>query len=245
MLIHYLIGGRGWIANSLAKQSISTDQILVVAGRGRPDYECIYHHVDISLNSSPVILLDSLIEVCDSYSPSKVAITLNSFTVPGVEDELIYPRYEVIFEEFLRLIFNYLDSSSRYQQLAMSIVVISSVFGQRSPNPLNYNQTPPEPPSASYGAAKAYLDQLIRFYAVNKSSSEPERRFNSLALGFMLKPKSIANSAFATSCVSRIPISRFGLPEDAGNALSFLHSDASGFINGISLLCDGGTSCLV
>lgn len=245
MLIHFLIGGRGWIGPSLANQSISAEQILVVAGRGKPDYECIFREVDISLNSSPAMLLDSLIRMCDSHNPSKVAITLNSFTVPEIGGRLTQPRYEVIFEEFLRLLFNRLDGCSRYRQLAISVVVVSSVFSRRSPSPLNYDQNPPAPAPASYGAAKAYLDQLIRFYAVNRSSCEPERRFNSLVLGFILKPNSVANSAFASSCIARIPVSRFGSPEDVGNAVSFLHSDASGFINGISLVCDGGSSCLI
>lgn len=39
----------------------------------------------------------------------------------------------------------------------------------------------------------------------------------------------------------RIPVRRLGKPEDVASAVAFLMSDEAGFINGTSIVLDGGT----
>lgn len=43
-----------------------------------------------------------------------------------------------------------------------------------------------------------------------------------------------------TDITNRVPMARFAMPEDVGEAIAFLASDAAAFINGVSLPVDGG-----
>jgi NAD(P)-dependent dehydrogenase (short-subunit alcohol dehydrogenase family) len=38
----------------------------------------------------------------------------------------------------------------------------------------------------------------------------------------------------------RVPVGRIGTPEDIGNAVALLCSDAAAYINGVGLIVDGG-----
>ncbi|MDG2941618.1 SDR family NAD(P)-dependent oxidoreductase [Exercitatus varius] len=46
--------------------------------------------------------------------------------------------------------------------------------------------------------------------------------------------------AFADKCAAEIPVGRVGRAEEIGDAVVFLGSEASSFINGINLVVDGG-----
>jgi NAD(P)-dependent dehydrogenase (short-subunit alcohol dehydrogenase family) len=45
---------------------------------------------------------------------------------------------------------------------------------------------------------------------------------------------------FFRATIDRIPLSRWGDPEEIAAAITFLASDASAYITGITLLVDGG-----
>ena len=45
---------------------------------------------------------------------------------------------------------------------------------------------------------------------------------------------------FAEKCATEIPVGRVGRPEEIGDAVVFLASGASSFIDGVNLVVDGG-----
>lgn len=53
-----------------------------------------------------------------------------------------------------------------------------------------------------------------------------------------MTPEQVA--AFAEKCAEEIPVGRVGKSEEIGDAVVFLGSDASSFINGVNLVVDGG-----
>ncbi|WP_298291452.1 SDR family NAD(P)-dependent oxidoreductase [Novosphingobium sp.] len=69
-------------------------------------------------------------------------------------------------------------------------------------------------------------------------------RINAVCPGWIkteMDEKDMGSGAYDdTDIVNRVPMARFAMPEDVGEAIAFLASDAAAFINGVSLPVDGG-----
>jgi NAD(P)-dependent dehydrogenase (short-subunit alcohol dehydrogenase family) len=105
------------------------------------------------------------------------------------------------------------------------------------------------PAHALYCASKAALEALIRCLATDHP-------------GWLrvagVCPGTIETPMLAASCegwnkpvqelyaevAQRIPVRRLGQPDDIAHAAAFLLSDEAGYINGTSLILDGGTMAL-
>jgi 3-oxoacyl-[acyl-carrier protein] reductase len=94
--------------------------------------------------------------------------------------------------------------------------------------------------SVAYAALKAGVLGLTRAGAVELS---PDRiRVNAILPGMIGTPASIAQFDDATIAErrSRMPLGRFGEPEEIAAACAFLASDDAGYVQGASLMADGG-----
>jgi NAD(P)-dependent dehydrogenase (short-subunit alcohol dehydrogenase family) len=103
------------------------------------------------------------------------------------------------------------------------------------------------PGTAVYAASKAALNSLTRTAAYELASRNI--RVNSVnpgptntALFGKLGMPDEAVREFASAMQNRIPLKRFGEPEEVANLVAFLASDQSRFITGAEYNIDGGTS---
>ena len=93
----------------------------------------------------------------------------------------------------------------------------------------------------AYAAAKAALENLTRTAAIEAA---PQRvRVNTLAPGVIATEGTLA--AFADprarrAMEARIPLGRFGDPDEVANGILFLASDEASFVTGACLIVDGG-----
>jgi len=97
---------------------------------------------------------------------------------------------------------------------------------------------------APYSASKSGLLGLTRSLATDLSPYGV--RINAVAPGFIVTPMhEEALRRFPEKekkILDRTPLHCFGTPEDIGQAVVFLASDASGFITGVQLPVDGGNA---
>jgi NAD(P)-dependent dehydrogenase (short-subunit alcohol dehydrogenase family) len=95
---------------------------------------------------------------------------------------------------------------------------------------------------AGYVAAKHGLIGLTKSAAIEYAARGV--RVNAVCPGVILTPlmKEVAQADpnFTATVTSRIPMGRFGQPEEIAGAVVFLASDAASFITGHSLVVDGG-----
>jgi NAD(P)-dependent dehydrogenase (short-subunit alcohol dehydrogenase family) len=115
-----------------------------------------------------------------------------------------------------------------------SIVNVSSVAGLRG-----------SPFMSHYGAAKAALISFSRSLAVELASQGV--RVNSLVPGWIetdLTDFLRGTKESEQGALARVPMARWGRPEEIADAAIFLASDTSTFMTGQELIVDGGLSAM-
>lgn len=123
------------------------------------------------------------------------------------------------------------------QQMPCRIVNISSVLSQ-----LVGDHSP------GYHSAKAALEQLTRYVAVHGPRTGARVGVNALQLGLIVQDRHAgrfldeANQAWRHLCQKFIPGGSVGKQTDVADAVSWLLSPEAEFLNGATLVLDGGGS---
>jgi NAD(P)-dependent dehydrogenase (short-subunit alcohol dehydrogenase family) len=119
-----------------------------------------------------------------------------------------------------------------------SIVNIGSLYATIAPEPTFYDHLETDPPflkPAAYGASKAGVVNLTRYFARLWGPSGV--RVNALSPGGVQGEQ---DDEFLRKYRARVPLGRLAEPEDLGAPLVFLASDASRYVTGHELRVDGG-----
>jgi NAD(P)-dependent dehydrogenase (short-subunit alcohol dehydrogenase family) len=117
-----------------------------------------------------------------------------------------------------------------------SIVNIGSLYASIAPIPSLYDHMePPFTKPAAYGASKAAVVNLTRYFA--RLWGPYGVRLNVLSPGGV---RGGQDEEFVRKYSERVPLGRMAEPEDLVGALPFLASDASGYVTGHELRVDGG-----
>ncbi len=93
--------------------------------------------------------------------------------------------------------------------------------------------------ASHYAASKGGVSALTRTLA--RQASTYAIRFNPIAPGRIQTPMALLTSAERNKeALSRIPLGRFGTPADVASAVTYLSSDISEYVTGITLNVSGG-----
>jgi NAD(P)-dependent dehydrogenase (short-subunit alcohol dehydrogenase family) len=101
-----------------------------------------------------------------------------------------------------------------------------------------------------YGAAKAAVESLTRWLAVELARRGTGIRVNAIAPGFLIGIQNrsllIGDDGGLTSrgrsIIERTPLARFGEPEELVSTVVWLASDGARFVTGVVVPVDGGFS---
>lgn len=92
-----------------------------------------------------------------------------------------------------------------------------------------------------YGAGKAALKSFLKFCALEMASKNI--RINTVSPGLILTPmhtNGAVEEDLLEKAVDKIPLKRWGLPQDIAPAVVYLLSDASSYVTGTDIKIDGG-----
>jgi NAD(P)-dependent dehydrogenase (short-subunit alcohol dehydrogenase family) len=119
-----------------------------------------------------------------------------------------------------------------------SIVNIGSLYAGIAPEPRFYDHLPVDPPflkPAAYGASKAAVVNLTRYFA--RLWGPHSVRVNAISPGGIGDTQ---DEEFKGKYCARVPLGRMAEPGDLGGPLVFLASDAARYVTGHELRVDGG-----
>lgn len=119
-----------------------------------------------------------------------------------------------------------------------SIVNIGSLYASIAPEPGFYDHMDLDPPflkPAAYGASKAGVINLTRYFA--RLWGPRGVRVNALSPGGVAGGQ---DAEFLSKYCARVPLGRMAEPADLTGPLLFLASDASRYLTGHELRVDGG-----
>jgi gluconate 5-dehydrogenase len=118
------------------------------------------------------------------------------------------------------------------------IINVSSMYGVIAPDFEIYNDYPEYLNPANYGAAKAGVIQLSKYYA--SFFGKFGVNVNSITPGPFPSYKVQESEGFINELRKKTCLNRIGKPEDLAGAFVFLASDTSDFITGQNIIVDGG-----
>ena len=230
-----VIGGSSGIGRGIAESFIKYKANVAITGTRSSieDYDekisenikkCVYKKLDLSSHEN-----------------------LNSLDIPFKIDHLIcsqgivaYKRKEFEMDTFKKVIDLNLNSIMAsclffHQQLALSkgsIIIIGSGA--------SYHSVKGNP---AYSASKGGLLTLIK--TLGEAWAENDIRVNGIAPGFVatkLTAVTYENEKRYEDTLKRIPLKRWGTPEDMGELACFLCSNLASYITGQMITVDGGMS---
>lgn len=121
---------------------------------------------------------------------------------------------------------------------AGKIINVASMYGIVAPDFAAYDEHPQFLNPPHYGAGKAAMIQLTKYFA---SYLGPENiQVNCVSPGAFPSDNVRQDAAFEGELQRRIPLGRVGEPQDLAGAFVFLSSTAANFVTGHNLVVDGG-----
>ena len=194
------------------------------------------HHqmiiADMNLPEGVKDLIEQIPEI-DGLS-SNVGISLGSVPIKFISEEAIEEVWQLNTVSQVRLIRDLFKKKKLKKN--SSVVITSSVGGVTAFNVGN----------SVYGMSKAALDSFMKFCAVDFASRGI--RCNSVCPGMIETPmnngEGTLNEEDYNKDKEHYLLKRYGKPEEVAWTTTFLLSDASSFITGVSLRVDGGLSII-
>lgn len=118
------------------------------------------------------------------------------------------------------------------------IINVSSMYGVVAPQFEIYDEFPDYLNPPHYGAAKAGVIQLSKYYA--SYLGKDNIQVNTVTPGPFPSEPIQQVTGFVEALKSKTSVQRIGKPEDLAGAFIFLSSDASNFVTGQNIIVDGG-----
>jgi len=244
-------GGYGHLGKGIVHALLSCGCNVIVAGRYKEKYINVFpNNTKNNLHFQEIDIMSSeSIETCFSEVHKRFGnidiLINNAYSAKGnsqenmSDDDWNYTMEGVVgsMHKTIRTIIPYMK-----QQKAGKIINITSMYGIVSPDfeslYAGYHcESYTNPPH--YGAAKAAMIQLTKYYAV--LLGKYNIHVNAISPGPF--PKEIIqkeNPKFINRLKNKNPLKRIGKPEDLSGVIALLSSPASDFITGQAFQVDGG-----
>ena len=231
-----ITGATGGIGNSIVDTLTSLNSKLIVTGSNEKKLEqlknknanLIVIKQDISIHDE----LEAFVEKCNNELDGKIDVLVNNAGI--TKDNLTIRMDKKEWDNVININLTSTFLLSKYVIKKMlknkfgKIINITSVVGHTG----NIGQ-------ANYAASKGGVSSMSK--SLSLEYAKKNILINCIAPGFIETAMTEKiNNDFKSQLKSKIPLDRFGSPQDIANCVAFLSSDLSNYITGETIHINGG-----
>lgn len=243
-------GGYGYLGSAMAMALVKNNARVIVAGRSKEKFDMAFSHIGqraIEFRYIDITSSESIAQCIDTVKNEfgRIDILINNAHASrgSSQDNISDEDWSYTMEGVLGSVHKAIRTIIPIMKTQASgkIINITSMYGMVSPDFALYKGDNCEafinPPH--YGAAKAAMIQLTKYYAV--LLGEHNIQVNAISPGPFPRTKiQEENPAFIERLKNKNPLHKIGKPEDLAGVILLLSSKGSDFITGQTIQVDGG-----
>lgn len=240
-------GGYGHLGRCIAENLASHGGRVYVLGRSKEKFSnsvdsrfenIFFNYCDISTSESIAESISQIVKIEKKVD----ALINNAFYIKGKDPETMSNEdWEFGMDGSLTSVFRAMKEVIPYfkHQRFGKIINVASMYGMIAPDFDVYNDFPSFVNPPHYGAAKAGVIQLTKYYA--SFLGQFNINVNSVSPGpFPSNEIQKRYPVFIDTLAKKTVLNRIGQPEELGGMFTFLVSDAASYITGQNFTIDGG-----
>ncbi len=238
-------GGYGYLGKAAVDSLAFHGAKVYVLGRNEETFlnrfsskeQVLFEQADISSTKS---ISEAFLNIHNAEGKIDILVN-NAFYLSGQSpEEMEDKEFSDGIEGTLNSVFKCIREIIPYFKKAIGgkIINVSSMYGMVAPDFEVYEHFPEFLNPPHYGAAKAGVIQLTKYYA--SYLGKLGINVNAITPGPFPSEKVQVNEGFVRELENRTLLRRIGTPEDLAGAFVFLSSDASNYITGQNIVVDGG-----
>lgn len=244
-----LTGGYGHLGKAIAESLIYHEAIVYVLGRDEEKFNAVFTHdlvnrEQLNFTFCDISSAESIAKALEIVNAKEGAIDVvinNAFYSKGQSPELMTDEeWAYCIDGTLSSVFRVTRAIIPYYKKAGrgKIINVSSMYGVVAPQFEIYDDFPEYLNPPHYGAAKAGVIQLTKYYASFLGKFGVQ--VNAVTPGPFPSENVQKATGFVKELNQKTSLNRIGTPEDLAGAFIFLASDASNFVTGQNIIVDGG-----
>jgi len=241
-----ITGGYGHLGSAITESIAIHNGIAIVLGRSQTKFELLknkiaesknvhFQYCDVSDTSS---VKDAFSKIVSQFGKLDVLINNAFFGKSAVPEKMNDEDWQLGIEGGLNTTFRCIREVLPYLLNGSKIINISSMYGTVSPDFSIYDDFPSFINPPNYGASKAGIQQLTRYFAAYLGKKAIT--VNCISPGPFPSLEIQKNEAFVKELEQRTVLNRIGQPHELAGICVFLASDQASFITGQNIAVDGG-----
>lgn len=242
-------GGYGYLGSAMVEALSQYGATVIVAGRNIEKFNhkfenksnILFEKIDISSTESIQLGFKNIFE-----KHKKIDILINNavYSKTANPEMLSDEEWNVGIDGTLSSVFKCIREIIPYfkQNNSGKIINISSMYGMVAPDFKIYEKSERFLNPANYGASKAGVIQLTKYYA--SYLAKYNINVNCISPGTFPSEFLQQDEVFINQLCGKNPMNRIGKPEELKGVVVLLASDSSSYITGQNIAVDGGWTCI-